>query len=210
MPIIISVALAVCLTGCGSVTPDRTVHNDENAVALVTLYSTGERGKVEPGLVACGHAYTSIQNVSDDTIILGKGYELPAGATVTIASWEFDAHGGIWFNIEPTYINQGWFVERKSVTRAADKEAVARINEYLKKSETDKWTLTNNCTHFAARLWNAAAGGSEDDVAVKGFPSKLEKEIMRFKEREVARPHASDLPIGYFSGNTFKEFRLEK
>ena len=210
-PIIISVALAgLCLVGCGSVTPDREVHNDENAIAEVTLYSTGERGKVEPGLVACGHAYVSIHNTSNETIVLGKGYELPEGATVTIASWEFDAHAGVWFNIEPTYIEQGWFVERKSITRAVDRDAMDRIDEYLKKTETDKWTLTNNCTHFASRLWNAAADGEVDDVAVKAFPSKLEKEVMRFRGSEKGRPHASDLPIGYFSGNTFVEFKLEK
>ncbi len=217
MSIFITTLLAcMCLVGCGGVVSDRDLHDADAdpslnpAIALVTLYSTGERGKVEPGLIACGHAYTSIENISGASIILGKGYELPAGGTVTIASWEFDAHSGVWFNIEPTYIDQGWFVKRKSITRKADKAAIDRINAYLRNGDTDKWTLTNNCTHFASRLWNAAADGERDDVKVKGLPSNLEKEVMRFKGYETARPHKSDLPIGYFSGDKFIEFKLEK
>lgn len=206
--ILSTICLATSLVGCGSVSADRTVHGDDNAIARITLYSTGERGKVEPGLVACGHAYVSIENISDSDIVLGKGYTLPSGQLVTIASWEFDAHGGIWFNIEPTYISQGWFVNRKSVTREADANAIARVNEYLLKSETDKWTIFNNCTHFAARLWNVAADGEDDDVDVKMFPADLEKEVKRFKESEVGRSHDSTQPIGYFDGNTFVEFTL--
>lgn len=204
------VCAAFALCGCGAVAPDRVLHDDDNAIALVTVYATGERGKVAPLLTACGHAYASIRNVSDDTIVLGKGYNLPAGATVTLASWEFDAHAGVWFNIEPTYIDQGWFVKRKSVTRRADSAAIARINQYLIDGETDRWTLFDNCTHFAVGLWNAAAEGSDDIISTKGMltPSDLEKQVMRFEEREVGRPHESAQPIGYFSGAEFIEFTL--
>ena len=202
---------AVMLVACSSVS-DRVVHgaDGDSTVALLTVYATGERGKVAPLLAAAGHAYCSVTNISDDTIILGKGYELAAGTTVTIASWEFDAHGGIWYNIEPTYIDQGWFVKRKSITRGVDTDALRRMNEYLTDDDNDRWTLFHNCTHFAAEFWNAAAKGSGDEIDTKGMltPSDLEKQVKRFQGYEIGRPHVSSMPIGYYSGGEFVEFEL--
>ncbi len=198
------------LVGC-SPKSDRAVHSaDGDAIALLTVYATGERGKVAPLLAAEGHAYCSVKNISEDTITLGRGYELPAGTTVTIASWEFDAHGGIWFNIEPTYIDQGWFVKRKSITRSVDTAALDRMNDYLNDVDNDRWTLFHNCTHFAAELWNAAADGSGDEIDTHGMltPSNLEKQVKRFVGYEVGRPHESDMPIGYWSDGGFVEFKL--
>ena len=211
---IIGTALAVAfgaamLVGCTPRT-DRQLHDDGDTIARLTVYATGERGKVAPMLAAEGHAYCSVQNISDSTITLGKGYELPAGTTVTIASWEFDAHGGIWFNIEPTYIDQGWFVKRKSITRNVDSAALGRMNEYLTNDDNDRWTLFHNCTHFAAELWNAAAAGSGDEIDTKGMltPTHLEKQVKRFEGYNVGYPHKSEMPIGYWSGDEFVEFKL--
>lgn len=211
----LSLALCACVaaaaTGCGRTAPDRNVNDPAGGVvAKLTLYATGERGKVAPMLVAAGHAYCSVENVSDAPIVLGHDYVLPEGATVTLASWEFDAHGGIWYNIEPTYIDQGWFVKRKSITRNVDGDALSAMNEYLRDPDTDKWTLFTNCTHFAVGLWNAAAVGSGDEINTKGMltPSDLVKHIVRFKGSEVGRPHASAQPIGYYSGKDFIEFFL--
>lgn len=203
-------AACLCMCGCGGATQDRTVHApDGTAIAELTVFATGERGKVSPMLAAEGHAYCSVKNVSDRPVVLGKGYVLPEGGTVTIASWEFDAHAGIWYNIEPTYVDQGWFVERKSVTREIDGSALERMNEYLTDGGTDKWTLFQNCTHFAVGLWNAAADGSGDEIDFKGLtPSVLEKEIMRFNGYETGRSHESELPIGYYSGDEFTRFTL--
>ncbi len=202
-------ALSLCLCGCAQ-TPDRTVNEPRDAILELSLYATGERGKVAPLLAAEGHAYTSVKNISSSPISLGEGYELPAGATVTIASWEFDAHGGVWFNIEPTYIDQGWFVKRKSITRKVDVQGVARMNAYLSADDTDNWTLFHNCTHFAVGLWNEAASGSGDEIEFGGklTPSQLEDEILRFDGYEVGRPHDSTQPIGYFGSDGFIEFHL--
>jgi len=214
LTVTVTAVLSLALAGCGAAAPDRTINDAETsgAVALVSVYATGERGKVSPGLMACGHAYTSVENITDTPIVLGYGYVLPAGATVTIASWEFDAHGGVWFNIEPTYINQGWFTARKSVTRHVNADGLERINEYLTTDDTDDWTLFHNCTHFAAGLWNAAAAGSGDEISTDGMltPSQLEKQILRFEGSESGRPHDSSEMIGYFSGKEFKEFTLEE
>ncbi len=198
------------MCGCGGVKQDRIVHApDGAAIAELTLFATGERGKVSPMLAAEGHAYCSVKNVSDLPITLGKGYILPAAATVTIASWEFDAHAGIWYNIEPTYVDQGWFVERKSITRDVDESALERMNEYLSDDGVDKWTLFQNCTHFAVGLWNTAADGSGDVIDFKGLtPTVLEKQIVRFVGYEKGKSHESDCPIGYYSGDDFTQFTL--
>ncbi len=212
---ITSLALCACIAavaaGCGRPVADRKVNDpDSGVVAKLTLYATGERGKVAPMLVAAGHAYCSVENVSDAPIALGHGYVLPEGATVTLASWEFDAHGGIWYNIEPTYIDQGWFGKRKSITRNVDSDALSLMNEYLRDPDTDKWTLFANCTHFAVGLWNAASADSGDVIDTKGMltPSDLVKHIVRFEGNEVGRPHNSAQPIGYYSGKEFIEFKL--
>ncbi len=205
-----AVCLCVPLVGCGSA-DERTVHNpDGDTIAKLTVYATSERGKVAPMLAAAGHAYVSVENLSGVDMILGKGYLLPAGETVTIASWEMDAHGGVWYNIEPTYKARGWYDKRKSVTRNVDENSLERINAFLCNEDNDNWTLFHNCVHFATGMWNEAARGSGDDIATDGLltPADLISRITEFKEYEVARPYESDLPTGYFDENGFKEFKL--
>lgn len=209
--LISAAALCLPLTGCGAVS-SRTVHDDGEALALLTVYATAERGKVSPLLVALGHAYASVENVSDAPIVLGKGYVLPPKETVTLACWEFDAHAGLWYNIEPIYIEQGWFTERKSVTRSLDEDSLERVNTFLKNESNDVWTLFQNCTHFTVNIWNEAASGTEDIIDTDGMltPSQLEEKIVAFNGYEVARPHTSELATGYFDGDGFIEFKLEE
>lgn len=211
--ILISVCLVLPLTGCGSTENSRTVHNpDGDTIAKLTVYATSERGKVAPLLAAAGHAYASIENVSGVEMILGKGYVLPAGATVTVGAWELDVHAGVWYNLEPTYIEQGWYTERKSVTRNIDEAALSRMNAFLANDENDVWTLFRNCTHFVTDLWNTASGDSGDEMNMSGklTPAQLIKQIKEFEGWEVGKPHISSEPIGYYVDSAFKEFKLVK
>lgn len=208
--ILLSICLALPLVGCGAV-GGRTVHNpDDDVIARLSVFATDERGHVAPALAAAGHAYVCIENLSGVDMILGKGYVLPADNAVTIASWEMDAHSGIWYNIEPTYKARGWYDERKSVTRDVDEASLKRINAFLTNDDNDYWTLFHNCVHFAVGLWNEAARGSGDDIDISGklTPADLIAKMKEFDEFEVARPYESDLPTGYFAGNAFKEFKL--
>lgn len=207
-------ALPALLGGCDKAESTRVLHDEPETreVALLTLYSTRERGKVSPMLAAAGHSYVSIQNLTDSGLTLGKGYVLDSGATCTLASWEFDAHAGIWYNIEPTYISQGWFKARKSITRRVDADDLTRINAFLSDDGNDHWQVFDNCSDFALGMWNAAASGSGDEINIKHLflPSQLEKQIKRFVEFEQGRPHESSQPIGYFSGDIFVNFTLEE
>lgn len=204
--------LVLPLTGCGYADSSRVIHNpDGDTVAKLTVYATSERGKVAPLLAAAGHAYASIENVSDGELVLGKGggYTLPAGATVTIGAWELDAHAGVWYNLEPTYIDQGWYAQRKSITREIDEAALLRINEFLSDDDNDMWTVFRNCTHFVTDLWNEAANGSGDEMDMSGklTPAQLISQIKEFEGWEVGKPHISSEPIGYYVDGTFKEFK---
>lgn len=96
-----------------------------------------------------GHAFLVIKNTSDSEITVGH---MPVGThdSVTIGTFgNRSAHCGIWYNVEGYHRPSPSYGLLMGVTP----KDLATINRTI--NSNDSWSLSNNCSSFAAKVWNA-------------------------------------------------------
>lgn len=173
----IAISLTLSLTflfGCGKKTFDAPPNSTDSALEL-TIYGFDAESEKVFGLVNLGHAFLSIKNVSSAPLTVG-GFVLPADNEVSIGTWGQNAHWGIWYNLESTYMAVNRYDGRVSLTQGINLLQLDSINAYL--LANDKWTPFKNCSYFAVDVWNTVSdSGTGFDFGGLVTPSRVSKRI---------------------------------
>lgn len=202
LALIMLVAITTILSACNS-SREYIAKIDSGDVAKLTIYTFDGKNESNFGLMNLGHAFLSIENLTDDNIKV-HSRELTGRESITIGTWSIRDHFGVWYNVESNYISEyNKYDGRVSVTIGISEDDLIVISEYIAKS--DNWNPLNNCTVFAIGLWNKVASESEK-IDVSGAlytPSELRSEIEKFDTFEINRPIETDKEFGYFVGDEF-------
>ena len=131
-------------------------------------------------LMSFGHAFISVENLSDKGIFIYDSELLP-GESVTFSWWAVDKHMGIWFNIEPNYIiHGGRYKNVRTVCMYINPDEVQILNRYLK--EHDSYSPLGNCSKHVTECWNILAENSEKiESRFIMTPQRLISEINKFE-----------------------------
>ena len=112
------------------------------------------------------HAFLVFKNMSNSTITIGH-MPVDAGDSITIGTFgNRAAHRGIWYNIEG-YHNPS-SVTTYGMTNGVTRSELTKINQTI--NANDRWSLANNCTTFAIKVWNS---GNVSQPLTGGNPSAL-------------------------------------
>lgn len=196
------------LTACSNNNKDYKIQLHESDIAYFTLFTYSGEDESNYGLINLGHAFLSIENISNKTITV-YNYEIQAGETVTIGTWCLSEHFGIWFNIESNYIlGYDKYNGRYSITTGINENEITKINDFM--SSHDKWGILRNCSYFALSLWNEIAEESEYIQEKPIYtPKYLEEEISKFENHEINRPINTSDKCYYYNNEKFLEFHFE-
>ena len=153
---------------------DATSAASLNPVAVLTIFSdpasggTGSSGG--DGSSSFGtHAFITIKNVSNTSINVGKFSGIAPGRTMSIGTWGNQSeHKGLWYDLEEYFVfKYAAYPGRISVSYIMTADQLTRLNSLV--INNDAWTLTNNCSSFAARAWNTTVESAYSLSA--GFPN---------------------------------------
>ena len=177
-------------------------------VALLTLFTFDGKKESKFGLFNLGHSFLSVENISSETITIGK-VEVAPNETISIGTWSIKAHFGVWYNVESNYIKDyNKYDGRISITAGISSEDTEKMNNFI--LAHDYWSPINNCSNFALNLWNTVA--EEDEELVRPFiysPSKIAKALKNFEGYETNREIKTSDKFFFMDENTPKYFELE-
>lgn len=206
--ICILIASSFSLIACNKEDRDYSLKIDDGDIAKLTLFSFNGDGEGRIGLMNLGHAFLSIENISDEPIeLLHKN--ISVGETISIGTWSILEHFGIWYNVESNYIvEHNKYDGRVSITIGIDNEDISTLSNYM--SNNDKWNPIYNCSKFALTLWNTVAENSEKiNKPIIYTPTYIAKEIKKFDSYETNRAIPTEETIGYFNNSTYISFQIE-
>lgn len=116
------------------------------------------------------HSWIVIKNTGAAKTI--GNYRIAHNSSVSIGTWGNTAPKGIWYNLERKKISQFQNNSNTVYDKMIISEAkLSAINNVIKSG--NKWSLTNNCTHFAIRLWNAAGGNYSSCTTPAALRTKI-------------------------------------
>jgi hypothetical protein len=206
--LVFMISICSILSACNNGNNDYKVNMYNTDIAYFSLFTYSGEGESSYGIVNLGHAFLSIENISEEDIVV-YNYTIPAGETVSIGTWCLSNHFGIWFNIESNYIdNCNKYDGRYSITTGISLEDIETIDDFMK--DHDKWGALRNCSYFALSLWNEIAEDSEY-IAEKPIytPKYLEEEISKFDTHEINRAINTSNVCSYYNGDKYLEFHFE-
>lgn len=124
------------------------------------------------------HSWISITNLGNISIDI-NGIEIPVFATITLGTWQSEIHAGIFFNAERYYAEKGGFSETESAYK------MILLNDFefnylvslLSNPTNDSWSIINNCSSFAERIWNDVSS-IEVNAGIIKCPLKLYENIL--------------------------------
>lgn len=202
--IVATLSLSACTTNTAK---QKTTILDTD-LALLTIFTFDGNGEGELGLPNLGHSFLGVENISDETLTIGKT-QLSPGESVTIGTWSIQEHFGVWYNVESVYIKTiNKYDGRISITAGIDSASIEKMNTFI--LSHDYWTPTNNCSNFALNLWNTIA--EENEELIKPFiysPSKIAKALKNFEGYEVNKQIETINKMYYFDENTPKYFEMQ-
>ena len=207
--LVLMLSFCTVLSACSNENKDYKVNMYEDDIAYFSLFTYSGEGETSYGLINLGHAFVSIENISDETISI-YNYELQPGETVAIGTWSLSKHFGIWFNIESNYITcRNKYDGRYSITTGINKDDLTKVNDFM--SIHDRWGILRNCSYFALSFWNEIAEESEQIKERPIFtPAYIEEEISKFDNHEINRPINTSETCYYYDNDKFLEFHFEE
>lgn len=154
-----------------------------------------------------GHAWLVIENGTNNEYDF-YNTTIEAGETVSIGTWgnvkdpdTGKVYKGAWLNLEAYY---GWGTSNTaSLTITITEDQLSAVSK--KCIDMNDWTLINNCSYFASKVWNSVA---PDDMQVSSyffpanFPSTLKKNIQKIEGHQTNRAFESNDNTGYCTNNT--------
>lgn len=199
--------LLICvmpIMGCGD-SKDYSAEISEDDIALLSIFAFDGKSECKWGLMNLGHAFLSIENVSNDTLEI-LNYTLDTDKTVCIGTWSIKEHFGVWYNVESNYYSTyNKYDGRVSVTIGLTAEDLDTLCSFI--ANNDKWNPLNNCSKFALNAWNSVA--SESERLLKPIiytPSNIVNQLKQFDSYEINRPMITENKFGYFSSSQFVSF----
>lgn len=196
------------ITACKS-NPDKyTSSITDTDIAKLSIFSFNGESESKLGLLNLGHAFLSIENISEENIeLLNK--TIKPNETITIGTWAVIEHFGVWYNIESNYILQhNKYDGRDSATIGINEKDIESIANFI--AIKDKWNPLENCSHFALSLWNTVAESSEKiNNPFIHTPSYISKELKKFDSYQYNKPIITETKMGYFVGEKYVSFEIE-
>lgn len=206
--------LALCLGvlgGCGGKKRYAAPIIADGSILEFTIYAFDSKSESKFALMNLGHGFVSVKNVTKSPITVG-GFVLGQDKEVSIGTWGQNAHWGIWYNLESTYLTLGRYKGITSLTQGVSTLGLDNLNAYLLANDT--WTPLRNCSYFALDMWNTLAAA--DDVMDLGWlvtPAEVSDRIRQTDGYKTDRPIINFDKVGYaknsdataFSAFTIKE-----
>ena len=147
-----------------------------------------------------GHSFVCITNNSDKDFTVGE-ITLKPGMSTTMGTYgnRSSEHGGIFYNLEAT--STGKMNSFVSLTMDLKSDQLSTINDFIAKN--DRWSVYNNCSSFAARLWNSVSDTSLSAGSWWNTPSGLAKSIMKQANYSSGRTFGVAESYGYSKNGKF-------
>lgn len=168
-------------------------------VGTVTVFSSNDGGSSSWN--TSGHAFIAFKNTSSSSIRVG-GLNVGAGHEITFGTWgNKDGHTGIWYNLESYFANnQGAYGNRVSLSMNVTQSDIDTINNII--SNNDTWSLTNNCSSFAVKVWNSISSKTLS-AGIPNTPTSLMSSIKSKSGYQTGRSIGNTTPIGYMKNGSF-------
>ncbi len=147
------------------------IENDENqtrstnanvvSIRVCSDPSTWGTNSSETGLsaVAGHHAWIQVQNLTSNEITVG-GLSIGPVECITIGTWQGKIHEGIFYNYEvykQSVLSSFSSTESVYAVQLLTQSELNTLNSQIVLPSNDTWHSYNNCSSFAARMWNSVA-----------------------------------------------------
>jgi hypothetical protein len=151
------------------------------------------------------HAWISFENTSSAYQRLGglDYYQGTGGTVGTYGNLSETNHKGVHYNVESVKVNDhGIYKPRYSISAQITADQLSRVSKVI--TSNDVWTYLNNCSWFAAAVWNAT-GGTYISAGVIPTPKTLSDNIQKISgyKKNAAVPYCD---MTYYKGKKPVEF----
>lgn len=175
-------------------------------VGTLTIFSSNDGGS--SSWDTSSHAFIAFKNSSSSSIRVG-GLNVGAGHEITFGTWgNKSQHTGIWYNLESYFANNASaYGNRVSLSMSVTQSNIDTINDII--SKNDKWSLTNNCSSFAVKVWNSVSSKTLS-AGIPNTPTSLMSSIKSKSGYQTGRSIGNTTPIGYVSNGSFVTVTMNK
>ncbi len=175
------------------------IASDSDVVARLQIFAWdgstgGSSGSSNNGGINLGHAFIVITNVSDHNICAGNLYILP-DTGITIGTWSgIDEHQGLWYALEGYYYHyKGDYSGSYSMAVMLTQSWLDKANKVIR--DGDSWSITNNCSSFAVKVWNTVCSDKLSAGVPINTPAALKNSIASYGTNKYGIDAA--IPVNY-------------
>ena len=105
---------------------------------------------------ASGHSFIVVHNSNSYSIKVGH-MTVPSRSAVTISTFgNRTAHKGVWYNVEGYYSSVIEAEDIAKLSTGITQAELTTLNYYINNYDAYEM-ITNNCSHFSMRCWNAVS-----------------------------------------------------
>ncbi len=171
----------------------------DSTLGTLTIFASNDGGSSSWN--TSGHAFIAFKNSSSSSVRVG-GLNVGSGHEITIGTWgNKSQHQGIWYNLESYFVNNNSaYGNRVSLSMSVTQSDIDTINSII--SNNDKWSLTNNCSSFAVKVWNSVSSTTLSSGS-PNTPTSLMSSIKSKSGYQTGRSIGNTTPIGYVSNGSF-------
>ena len=168
-------------------------------VGILTIFSSSDG--VDSSATYTGHAFVTFTNTSSLSKQVGV-FNVYSGQEVTIGTRGGNCgHVGVWYNSEAYKLHYlGSYSDRVSLSMYITQAELNTLNSLIASGDT--WTITNNCSSFASRVWNSISS-IQLSAGIINNPGTLKNSIKAVSGYQTCRGIQNSTPVGYASGNQF-------
>lgn len=170
---------------------------DRGGQVQVGLHSRPGEGSVGDQ----GHAFLVVENLFSDRTIKAGRMILSPGEAVSLGTWNGKDHKGLYYNLEYLTSKQKplEFSSVVSITKKIFWQQWQEANETVLNG--DHWSLFDNCSSFALRVWNAARPSDAFDIFGVATPQAIIEKIMESNSYQIGRTICGSSRCGYYKGD---------
>ncbi len=173
-------------------------------VAELTIYS-------DPSYDVAGHAFMSVLNMSNSSIVVGK-MSVPSGGGIAIGTWPANyiesgaTHKGVYYNRENRIQNVGGGFSSSlySMSMPLTSAQLYTVTTYIN-SYNDTWEVFDNCSDFAKNTWNSVSSVTLSN-GTNHLPMDLAMDIYAAVGYLTNPTIPYDARRGFYVGNTFTSY----
>ncbi len=188
-----------------------TIEKQDDDIIKMQLVSYDGKSESYNFIKSLGHSFIVLENISDEEIEFFT-FKIRSNEMITFSWWAIDIHMGVWFNIEPYFINEmNRYDQRYSVIQYLNYEDLSNINDFITKY--DYYNPLDNCAKRCLEVWNLCADDMEKiDETIICNPTYLCNKIKNIDCHNYNSLIDVSCSIGYFDidKKMFKEYELVK